>query len=202
MAQIKTVEDLRRIYPAPGPMSQLKMLDHLDDQGIEFVRTSPFLFMSTANPDGVMEVSPKGDGPGFVEIEDPRTLLIPDRFGNNLILGLTALVANPNIALTFMRPNTAETLRISGTASLHDDPELCQRMAQRNQPAKVVLRVRIGHAYFHCSRAILRAQLWKPETWPAPAKISFGRIMREQEQAADGDVERIDASVEDSYKVI
>jgi PPOX class probable FMN-dependent enzyme len=180
MAQITTEEALRAVVGAPHPMTKLKILDHLDAQGLDFVSRAPFLLLATTNADGSLEVSPKGDEPGFVQALDARTLLLPDRPGNNLAFGLTNVLARPDIGLIFLTPATGETLRVSGRATLHDDADLCERLAARGQPAKLVIRVAVQRAYFHCARSILRAKLWEPQSWDAPHKVSFGRIIREQ----------------------
>jgi uncharacterized protein len=198
MAHITTTDALRaRIEPA-NPMTKLKVLDHLDSQAREFVARSPFLLLSTQNPDGSLEVSPKGDVPGFVHVEDPRTLLVPDRAGNGLAFGLTNLLANPELGLIFLLPATGDTLRVSGRASLHDDEDLCARLAARGKPAKLAIRVAVTRAYFHCARSLMRAKLWQPESWGPRYKVSMGRVFQEQQQADETLAARIDRYVERS----
>lgn len=175
MAQIETLEQLAAIIPDPSPRAGLKVLDHLDDQALVFIARSPFLFIGTEGPDGI-EISPKGDGAGFVEVVDERTLLIPERPGNQLKMGLSNILANGRISLLFLCPPTNDTLRVTGRATLIDDADLCQRHAMGGKPALLMMRVSIERAFFHCSRSILRAGLWKPETWGEPMTISYGKI--------------------------
>lgn len=175
MAQITTMEALRRIIPDPGPKAGAKLRDRLCDQGIAFIGRSPFLMMATMGAWG-LELSQKGDAPGFVEVVDERTLLIPERRGNQLCLGLGNIVAEPRIGLAFLVPATDEVLRISGRASLEDDIALRTRLSARGEPAVLAIRVEIDRAAFHCVRSSRRAGLWQPETWQAPGKISFGKI--------------------------
>jgi len=175
MAQITTMEALRVLIPAPTPHAAAKLRDRLCEQGIEFIRHSPFLGMSTIGAWG-LEVSQKGDHPGFVEVVDDRTLLIPERKGNQLTLSLGNILADPRVGLMLMRPATDEVLRISGRATLIDDPEVCERLSARGQPAVLAIRVQINRAAFHCVRSAKRAGLWDPQTWDAPGKISFGKI--------------------------
>lgn len=175
MAHITTIEQLRRVIPDPGPRASAKLRDRLCDQGMAFVRRCPFLMLGTIGTWG-LEISQKGDAPGFVEVVDDRTLLIPERNGNQLALGLGNIVAEPRVGIAMIRPATDEVLRISGRASLFDDPQLCERLSARGIPAVLAIRVEIDRAAFHCVRSARRAGLWSPESWDAPGKISFGKI--------------------------
>lgn len=175
MTQISTLEQLRAIIPDPGPKAGAKLRDRLCDQGIAFIRRSPFLMMGTIGAWG-LEISQKGDAPGFVEVVDDRTLLIPERNGNQLALGLGNIIAEPRVGLAMIRPATDEVLRISGRATLIDDADVCERLAARGAPAVLAIRVEIDRAAFHCVRSARRAGLWSPESWDAPGKISFGKI--------------------------
>ena len=200
MARLNSVADLRRIVAEPRPTTFKKILDALDEQSIEFLKRCPFALIGTTTADGTVEVSPKGDEPGFIRVEDPKTLLIPERVGNNLAFGLSNIIATGKIGLLTLVPATGETLRISGTAEVFDDPELVQSLSSLGKPALLATRVHIKHCYFHCARSILRANLWKPEAWPAPGRISFGKIIAPRIGADEDLAARIDASVAGSYK--
>jgi hypothetical protein len=201
MAHITSVAELRKRLPEPNPVTRMKVRDHLDSQSIAFVGRSPFLLLSTVAEDGTVEVSPKGDEPGFVHVLDKNTLLFPDRAGNNLAFGHVNVITNPQVAMIFLAPGTGETLRCSGTATLHDDADLCERLTSRGKTAKLVMKVIVNRAYFHCARSILRANLWKPEAWDAdPLKISFGKIFKEIANVEDAMVPKIDADVHAAYK--
>jgi PPOX class probable FMN-dependent enzyme len=199
MARINTKEELRRIIAEPRPATRAKILDALDEQSIHFLKRCPFALVSTASPDGTIEVSPKGDEPGFIRIEDPRTLLIPERVGNNLAFGLNNIIATGKIGIIALVPATGETLRISGTAEIHDDAELVASLSSLGKPALLATRVHIQHCYFHCARSIVRAKLWSPEAWPAPARISFGRIIAPRIGESEAVAAQIDANVEGAY---
>ena len=200
MARLNSVADLRRIVAEPRPTTFKKILDALDEQSIEFLKRCPFALIGTTTADGTVEVSPKGDEPGFIRVEDPKTLLIPERVGNNLAFGLSNIIATGKIGLLALVPATGETLRLSGTAEVFDDPELVQSLSSLGKPALLATRVHIKHCYFHCARSVLRANLWKPEAWPAPGRISFGKIIAPRVGAGEDLAERIDASVDGSYK--
>jgi PPOX class probable FMN-dependent enzyme len=199
MARIASTADLRRILPEPRPTTRAKISDALDEQSIAFLARCPFALIGTVGSDGAVEVSPKGDDPGFIRVEDPRTLLIPERAGNNLAFGLTNILATGKIGLIALAPATGETLRVSGTAEIYDDPDLVGSLSSLGKPALLATRVRIGHCYFHCARSIVRAKLWDPKAWPAPGRVSFGKIIAPRVGAGDDVAAQIDASVEGAY---
>lgn len=200
MAQITTIEQLRAKLAEPNPLTKSKVRDALDDQARGFIAASPFLLLATKNADGSLEISPKGDQPGFVAVEDDRTLLLPDRLGNNLAFGLTNILGDPEVGLIFLSPGTGETLRVGGRATIHDDAPLCERLAARGAAAKLVIRVAVTRAYFHCARAALRAGLWRPDGWPEAMRISFGRIIAEATGGAADLAAQIDGRVAEGYR--
>lgn len=199
MAQLKSLDDLRRVIAEPRAATSSKILDALDEQSIEFLKRCPFALVGTVSADGTIEVSPKGDEPGFIRVEDPRTLLIPERIGNNLAFGLTNMITNGKIGMICLVPATGETLRLSGTAEIYDDADLVASLSSLGKPALLATRVRIEHCYFHCARSIVRARLWDPKAWPAPGRVSFGKIIAPRVGAGDDVAAQIDASVEGAY---
>lgn len=175
MAQITSIARLTELIPDPSAIAGAKVLDHLDDQALAFIARSPFLIMATENVTGI-DLSPKGDDPGFVHVLDDKTLLLPERNGNQLKMGLRNILENGRIGLMFFRPATGDVLRVVGKAQLFDDADLCTRLASHGKPAILAIRIEIDRAFFHCPRAILRAQLWKPESWDAASPVKMGRI--------------------------
>ena len=175
MAKIDSIALLTELIPDPSAIAAAKVLDHLDDQALEFIARSPFLIMATENETGI-DLSPKGDDPGFVHVPDSKTLLVPERNGNQLKMGLRNLLTNGRIGLMFFRPATGDVLRAVGRAELFDDADLCERLTSHGKPAILAIRVTIESVFFHCPRAILRAQLWKPESWDAASPVKMGRI--------------------------
>lgn len=197
---VQTIAELRAIVPQPAKLVEAKILDHLDEQASAFLAASPFLLLSTSGTDGRIDVSPRGDEPGFVRIEDPRTIVLPERNGNNLAFSLQNIVENPNVGIIALLPNAGETLRINGKAVILADSDLLQELGARGKPAMVAVRVSIERAYFQCARALLRSRIWDPETWTAPRRISFGRIIARRTANQEDLEQRIDAMVDRSYK--
>lgn len=198
--RITSVDQLRARMGEPHPLVPHKLWQALDKTAISFIQRSPFLLLSTADAAGNMDVSPKGDGPGFVAVENETTLLIPDRKGNKLIFGLQNILANPHVGLIFLIPGTEETLRVNGTAELTSDPAILDRLSARGQAAGVAIRVTIQECFFHCAKAFKRSQLWHPETWPQRQPISFGKLLAPKVGGDDALAQQIDQVVEDDYK--
>ena len=198
--RIESVEQLREVIGQPNPVVAMKVADALDEYGRAYVQRSPFLLMATADAEGHQDVSPKGDGPGFVEVEDERTLLIPDRKGNQLVFGLQNILQNPHVGLVFLIPGTGETLRVNGTAELTRDPAILARLAARGQAAVLAIRVHIHECFFHCAKAFLRANLWKPETWGERHRVSLGAITSKRFGAGEEIARQIDDLIADDYR--
>jgi PPOX class probable FMN-dependent enzyme len=198
--RITSLAQLRAIFGEPSPLVAKKLLNGLDEMAAAFIRRSPFLVLGTADADGNQDVSPKGDGPGFVLIENQRTLLIPDRKGNKLIFTLQNILATSQVGLIFMVPGTDETLRVNGTAELNADPALLQQLTARGTPAQLVIRVTVRECFFHCAKAFMRSQLWKPETWSQRMRISWGKYLAEKIGANADTASQIDQFVEQDYK--
>ena len=197
---LDTVTALREIVGEPHPAVPLKIADSLDETSIAFVRRSPFLVLATASGDGFPDVSPKGDEPGFVAVEDSKTLLIPDRRGNRLVFSLQNILANPRIAALFFIPGTEETLRIQGQAVLTSDRHVLERLSARGQPALLAIRLTVEKCFFHCAKAFKRSGLWKPESWPPRQRISFGEQIAPRLGAGEDVARQIDDLVEADYR--
>ncbi len=166
-----TPHKLREIYGDVSPHAAAKAISQFDNHCRRFIEHATFLVLATS--DGTnLDVSPKGDPAGFAKVESDETLLIPDRPGNNRIDGLMNILAHPKVALFFMIPSVAETLRINGTAEISDDPSLCDQFKVLGRSPKTVLRIKAEEIFTHCGKAPIRAGLWKPETWPKERPIA------------------------------
>jgi uncharacterized protein len=162
MARIMTVSEVREIYPRPEGAAVQKRWRKLDRFMRAFIKRSPFLCLGTANAAGKADVSPRGDPPGFVQILDDETLLIPDRPGNNHLDSIENIIANPNVGLIFFVPGSEETLRVNGRARIVDDPSLLAAAELNGRAPKVGIEVSIGEVFLHCPKALKRSRLWDP----------------------------------------
>ena len=199
-SRITTVEELRAIVGEPSPVVGMKVWSAIEPPARDFIARSPFVVLASCDAAGNVDVSPKGDEPGFVVVEDDRTLLVPDRKGNKLVMGLQNVLANPRVGLLFFVAGTNETLRVNGRAELTADPAVCARLAARGQPAQLAIRVTVDECFFHCGKAFLRAGLWKPETWPADVRVSFGKMLAPKFGGDEALEKQIDAAIEDDYR--
>ena len=200
MQVIQTEAELRDVIGAEIPGLAEKNQPRLNQFAIDFIAKSPFLVLSTADAEGRIDASPKGDGPGFVLVEDEKHLVIPDRPGNRLAYGHHNILANPRVGVLFLLPGTPETLRVNGRASLTAEPELLERLAARGKPAVLAIRVAVEEVFFHCAKAFLRGRVWKPETWGEKHEVSFGRMFAAQRKAPPETADAIDAMVEADYR--
>jgi uncharacterized protein len=163
----------------PTEVVQMKIADHLNELTAPFIEHSPFVVIATAHPDGGLDVSPKGDPAGFVRILDEQTLLLPDRPGNRIADSLTNLLADDRIALLFLIPGVGDTFRVNGRAAIIDDAELLAPCAVEGKVPKLGVLVTIAEAYTHCSKAVIRSDLWNPERHLERSQLpSSGEILR------------------------
>jgi len=159
--RITDVETLAKLYGSPSGAAVEKEIDYLHPHYQRLIAASPFFVLATGGPDG-MDASPRGDAPGFVVVEDEKTLLIPDRRGNNRVDSLRNIIANPRVALLFLIPGIGETLRVNGHAEISTDPVLLERFRVAGKMPRSVIVVRVDTVFFQCARAVFRANLWDP----------------------------------------
>lgn len=159
---IADLATLERLYGAPSEASIVKEVDHVHPVYRKLIEASPFAVLATNGPGG-LDASPRGDGPGFVTVEDEKTLLLPDRRGNNRTDSLRNIVGDPRIALLFLIPGIGETLRVNGRASISIEPALLQRFAVEGKAPRSVLVIAVETVFFQCSRAVIRADLWNSD---------------------------------------
>jgi len=152
---------LKALYGEPSEPAIAKEIDYVHPHYRAMIEAAPFMVMATSGPDG-LDVSPRGDPPGFVVVEDEKTLLIPDRRGNNRADSLNNLVADPRIALLFLIPGVGETLRVNGTAEICIDPALLERFPAQGKLPRSVIVVHVERVYFQCPKALVRSDLWNP----------------------------------------
>lgn len=162
MSEITSIEQLEALYGKPGEAALVKELDRLIPEYAAFVEKSPFVALATVGPEG-LDCSPRGDLAGFVRIQDEKTLLLPDRRGNNRMDSLRNIVRDGRVGLLFLVPGSGTTLRINGRAKLSVDADLCASFAVEEKAPRSVAIINIDSVYFQCARAIVRSDLWNPD---------------------------------------
>jgi len=186
--RVTSTEQLESIYGDPPPTSLLKEIDYISEHYRAFIEKAPFVTVATCGPQG-LDCSPRGDPPGFVRVADEKTLMIPDRRGNNRIDSMRNLVRDPRISLLFLIPGINETLRINGRAEIVIDPDMCASFAMQGKLPRSVLVVTVERIYFQCQKALVRSRLWDVEAQiPRSELPSTGKILEAlSENAIDGE---------------
>jgi PPOX class probable FMN-dependent enzyme len=198
---VRSKAELRELYGEPAARAVEKDIGRLDEHCQEFLARSPFMLLGTCGEQGRCDVSPKGDGPGFVLVLDEKTIAIPDRLGNRRIDSLQNIVENPHVGLLFVVPGMNETLRVNGSAQLVRDEALLERLAVEGKRPNLAIVVSIEECYLHCAKSFLRARLWDPErfidrsTYPSLARIVEDH--RRRPGTSDGEHERAIAEREE-----
>ena len=179
MSIIATIGQLEAIYGQPNEASTVKVADRITPQYRVLIEKSPFAALATCGPEG-LDCSPRGDLPGFVRIHDEKTLMMPDRRGNNRVDSLRNIVRDPRVALLFLIPGSGSTLRINGDARVSDDADLLASFGMDGKAPRTVIVMTVGEIYFQCARAIVRSDLWNPDkrvdprSLPTPGQILAG----------------------------
>ncbi|MEM8836754.1 MAG: pyridoxamine 5'-phosphate oxidase family protein [Pseudomonadota bacterium] len=201
---IKDEEALRSHFPARHPLAVQKSRPTLDKHSIAFIERSPFLCLGTQTKEGQGDVSPRGDPPGFVKILDEKTLLIPDRPGNNRLDTLSNILNNPSVGLLFLIPGLDDTMRVNGKAQITTDPELLAPLAIKGRTPTVAILVTVEEVFIHCAKAFRRSKLWDPAshqergTLPSIAQIILDQTAQMPEDPKE--MAKIDADLEEEYK--
>ena len=193
MSKITTIEELNEVYGDPSPASLVKEVAEIIPQYRTFIEASPFCSLATSGPEG-LDCSPRGDVPGFVRVHDKRTLMMPDRRGNNRVDSLQNIVRDPRVALCFLIPGSRTALRVNGEAHLSVDPDLKASFAMDGKEPRSVMVLRTQAIYFQCGRAIVRSRLWDPDaqvdpkSLPTPGEV-LAEVSRGEVGGADYDKE-------------
>jgi uncharacterized protein len=196
---IKSEEELREILGSPSQRAAEKDIDHIDDHCAALIAHSPFLVISSADSDGNMDMSPKGDPEGFVKLLDEKTLVIPDRLGNRRGDTFTNILQNPKVGLYFLAPGYRETLRVSGTAQIVRDTALLESMSMKGKAPTLALVISVEKAFFHCAKCVIRSGLWDYEGWAGIEGIpTLGEILVDHSNI-DQPAEEVQATIDESY---
>lgn len=186
MTIITTIAELEALYGQPGETSTVKEADWITPQYRALMDASPFVALATAGPEG-LDCSPRGDAGQAVRVVDDRTVMMPDRRGNNRCDSLRNIVRDPRVALLFLIPGSGTTLRLYGTAHLSVDPDLLASFAVKGQAPRSVIVIALERVYFQCARAIVRSELWNPERHVDPASLPTpGDILATMSEARVG----------------
>ncbi|MFD1705062.1 MSMEG_1061 family FMN-dependent PPOX-type flavoprotein, partial [Methylopila henanensis] len=164
---VETIEQLEAIYGAPAESSLVKQVPRLTAEYRAIIEASPFAALATSGLEG-LDCSPRGDGRGFVRIADDRTLILPDRKGNNRIDSLRNVLRDPRVALLFLVPGAGVTLRVNGRAEISVDADLLASFAVDGAAPRTALVISVEAVYFQCARAVIRSKLWDPAGFLAP----------------------------------
>ncbi|WP_315811407.1 pyridoxamine 5'-phosphate oxidase family protein [Bradyrhizobium sp. SZCCHNR2028] len=170
MSIITTIEQLEAIYGETGLASTAKVADRVTPHYRIMIEKSPFVALATCGPEG-LDCSPRGDLPGFIRIHDDKTLMMPDRRGNNRVDSLRNIVRDPRIGLLFLIPGSGNTLRVNGHGHLSTAPDLLESFRMEGKPPRSVLVMAVEEIYFQCARAIVRADLWNPDKRVDPQQL-------------------------------
>jgi PPOX class probable FMN-dependent enzyme len=197
MSDIESREALRALYGPVLELAERKVIFRLDKHCRDFIALSPFLVLASSDGDGGVDASPRGDPPGFVQVLDDTTLLLPDRRGNNRLDSFNNVLQAPQVGLIFFVPGIGETLRVNGKAHGTTDADLLAPAAVNGKAPSAGLVVTVEEAFFHCAKSVIRSKLWDPATKVERSVFpSLGQILADQTK---GDAAAIDARTNDAY---
>jgi PPOX class probable FMN-dependent enzyme len=182
---VTSLDQLEALYGEVGHASRAKETDRLTAEYRAFIEGAPFAALATMGPEG-LDCSPRGDEPGFVRVADERTLMLPDRRGNNRIDSLRNVLGDPRVALLFLIPGVGETLRVNGRAEISVAPDLLASFAVQGKLPRSVLVIAVETVFFQCSRAIVRSKLWDPIERRKRPVPSAGEMLAALSEGFDG----------------
>lgn len=182
MSIISTIEQLETIYSAPNEASTVKVADRITPPYRVLIDKSPFAALATCGPEG-LDCSPRGDLPGFVRVHNEKTLMMPDRRGNNRVDSLRNIVRDPRVALLFLIPGSGSTLRVNGRAQVSADAGLLASFKMDGKAPRTVIVMTVDEIYFQCARAIVRSDLWNPDKRVDPGSLPTpGQILADMSE--------------------
>ena len=168
---IKSTSDLREIADLPSHFVTDKIIDHMDDLSGKFIAASSLAILSSTRADGIQDVTPRGDPPGFAKVLGPKLLAIPDRPGNGRMDTFENIFANPNVGVLFIIPGHRDTLRVSGKGAVVQDAALGETLAVNGRPAELVLLIEVERVLCHCPKAFVRGKVWQADGWPNTSDV-------------------------------
>jgi uncharacterized protein len=204
MSRIEEKSTLRAKMGEVSELAAKKTLARLDKYARTYIERSPFLCIGTADEKGNADVSPRGDPPGFVRIVDDRTIIIPDRPGNNRADTMQNIIANPQVGILFLIPGIDDTLRVNGKAAIIDDPAELAPLAINGRPPRLGIKVKIEEVFFHCAKAFRRSKLWEQDSHVDRGFLpGLAHMVMEQARACEVDTaesDQVEAEIQEEYK--
>ncbi|OBB26007.1 pyridoxamine 5'-phosphate oxidase [Mycolicibacterium peregrinum] len=176
--EVTSADELRAIVGQPTPAVAKKVTDRLSEAQQGWLKQSPLGFVATTDANGRVDVSPKGDPPGFVQIIDDTTIAIPERPGNRRVDGFLNVLQRPHVGTVFVIPGRGDTLRINGSARILSDADYFDAMVVDGKRPILALEIDIEEVFFHCPKAFLRSDAWKPESWNPTAVPSVAQMAK------------------------
>ena len=190
-AEVTSVDALRAIIGEPNPAVAKKVTDRLSEDQQTWLSASPLGFVATTDADGRVDVSPKGDPPGFVHIIDERTIAIPERPGNKRVDGFLNLLQRPHVGTVFLIPGRGDTLRINGTGTVLSDADYFDATIVDGKRPILALEIAVEEVFFHCAKAFLRSNAWRPDTWDPTAVPTVAQLAKAiKPDMSDADLEK------------
>lgn len=183
--RITTEAQLREVIGTPGERAVLKERKTLHERDRQWLAASPFCLIGTAAADGSCDVSPKGDPAGFARVIDDTTIAIPERPGNRRADGYLNIISNPHIGLLFLIPGREDTLRVNGRAHLVSDAPYFDEMVVNGHRPVLAIEVAVDQVFYHCAKAFLRSDFWKPDSWQPDVLPSRARLIKDTQTIAE-----------------
>lgn len=197
---ITSEAQLRSVIGEPHVRVVSKIIDRLDKHCRAFIAKSPFVLIATADGKGKVDVSPKGDPAGFVQVLDDQTLAIPERLGNRLADSLLNILSRPQVGLLFTVPGKQETLRAGGTARIVQDAWLLEKMAIKGKLPQLATVITVDRVFFHCAKCMMRSHLWEPSAWPSLDGVpTLAEAIIDHAKLSDS-VQQVQAGLDESYR--
>ena len=197
---VTSEEELRAVAGQAHARAVAKVVRVIDDHTRRFIAHAPFVFIASAGPDGVLDVSPKGDPAGFVKVIDDVTLAVPDRLGNRRFDTFRNVLRNPNVELIFVIPGITYTIRVSGKAIIVRDAKLRESLAVKGKLPDHVMVVAVEHVLSHCPKCMIRSGLWQPDMWPETSTLpTFAETLVAHAKLAES-VEEVQAIIDEGNR--
>ena len=186
MGVVSNLRQLRSIYNYSKGRAALKVINSLEKHSKNFINLSPFVVISSKGKNGHADVSPRGDSVGFVKIQDEKTIIIPDRSGNNRLDTLENIIFDPSVGTLFFIPGINTVLRINGNAFIEDSLEIRAQFEINNNIPKTCIIINIEEIFMHCAKALMRSSFWDHSKYLSQTEFpTISKIINDQLNSED-----------------